>query len=132
MSEHQPLPPAVFSLPTLINNEFCATQPLHGHESLYYNTMSQWGFPLLSIIRYSTLVTMRWLALVGVPALFYCRLISNTTYRFSGSSSPQPTNFPFQSLAIIDHLLDGQSVQVGAGTPLSLTDIMFQKIPLLL
>lgn len=90
------------------------------------------SFPLLSIIRYSTLVTMRWLALVGVLALFYCPLISNITHRFLGSSSPQPTNFPFQSLAIIDHLLDGQSVQVGAGTPLSLTDIMFQKIPLLL
>lgn len=84
-----------------------------------------------SIIRYSTLLTMRWPALVGVPALFYCLLIFKTTHRFQGHPTSDEISL-FQSLAIIDHLLDVRSVQVGAGTPLSLTDIMFQKIPLLL
>jgi hypothetical protein len=64
------------------------------------------SFPL-SIIRYSTLLTMRWLALVGVPALFYCRLISNTTHRFQGPLVTLDETFLFQSLAIIDHILDG-------------------------
>jgi hypothetical protein len=62
--------------------------------------MSQWGAFLLSIIRYSTLLTMRWLALVGVPALFYCHLISTTTYRFQGPHPP-PNEFSFFNLSLL-------------------------------
>lgn len=82
------------------------------------------SFPL-SIIRYSTLRTMRWLALVGVPALFYYRLISTTTYRFQGLHHI-PDEISFFNLSLLSVTL-GWKCAIGAGTPLSLTDIMFQK-----
>lgn len=125
-SEHLPLPLAVFSLPTLIKVLFHATQTPTGDEPLYHDTMSQ---EEASFLHHSLQHTsFQEVACIGRRSSIVLLLAFLHYLSFSGTS--HPTNFLFQSFAIIiSPPLEWSKCASGAGTPLSLTDIpiMFEE-----